>query len=66
MENIEIILALNIAIIGALAGLYWGLFKVHGCQTRTEAKLDAHFDVEYIKEELITLKQYVQNINENE
>jgi len=60
METVEIILALNIGISGALAGLYWGLFKVHGCQKRTEAKLDAHFDMEYLKEEITDVKDAVR------
>jgi len=60
MEIIDIILAFNVAIVAAISGLYWGLFKVHGCQTRTEAKLDAHFDIEYVKEELTDLKDAIR------
>ena len=63
MEIIQIILTINVGIASALAGLYWGLFKVHGCQKRTEAKLDAHFDMEYIKEEITDLKDAVRQIN---
>jgi len=64
MEIIQIILALNVAIAGALAGLYWGLFKVHGCQKRTEAKLDAHFDMEFIKEEMTDIKDTVRELKD--
>jgi len=60
MEINELILTLNSIVVASIAGLYWGLFKVHGCQKRTETKLDAHFDMEYIKEEITEIKDEIR------
>ena len=50
--------------LGALVGLYWGLWKVHGCQKRTEAKLDAHFDTEYVKEQITEIKDQIRLLHD--
>jgi len=39
-------------IIAAISGLYYAIYKNHGCIKRIETKLDAHFDMEYMKEEI--------------
>jgi len=33
--------AFFVVILAALSGLYWGLWKVHGCQKRIEGRLDS-------------------------
>lgn len=53
-------------IIAAISGLYYAIYKNHGCIKRIETKLDAHFDMEYVKEEITTLKQYVQDMHNND
>ena len=49
-------------ILAALSGLYYAIYKNHGCIKRIETKLDAHFDMEYMKEELTDLKDAVRQI----
>ena len=58
MEN-EIILGI---ILAALSGLYFAIYKNHGCIKRIESKLDAHFDLEYMKEELTDVKDAIRQI----
>jgi len=59
MEN-EITLGI---ILAALSGLYFAIYKNHGCIRRIETKLDSHFDMEYMKEELTDLKDAVRQLN---
>jgi len=50
-------------ILVALSGLYFAIYKNHGCIKRIESKLDAHFDIEYIKEEMTDIKDEVRKLN---
>jgi len=59
MEN-ELFFGLVIA---ALSGLYFAIYKNHGCLKRLESKLDAHFDIEYIKEEITDVKDAVRQLS---
>jgi len=56
----------EIAVIGiilaALSGLYYAIYKNHGCIKRIESKLDAHFDMEYIKEEITDIKDEIRTL----
>jgi len=47
----------------ALSGLYFAIYKNHGCIKRIESKLDAHFDMEYVKEEITDIKDSVRRLN---
>jgi len=47
----------------ALSGLYFAIYKNHGCIKRIETKLDAHFDMEYMKEEMTDIKDSVRRLN---
>ncbi len=49
-------------ILAALSGLYYAIYKNHGCIKRIETKLDAHFDMEYMKEELTDMKDAIRNL----
>ena len=49
-------------VIAAVSGLYFAIYKNHGCIKRIESKLDSHFDMEYMKEELTDLKDAVRQI----
>ena len=58
----------EIAVIGiilaALSGLYYAIYKNHGCIKRIESKLDAHFDAEFIKDEIIEIKDELRGLKE--
>ena len=47
-------------ILVALSGLYFAIYKNHGCIKRVESKLDAHFDTEYIKEQITEIKDEIR------
>ncbi len=47
----------------ALSGLYFAIYKNHGCIKRIESKLDAHFDMEYVKEEITDIKDSVRQLS---
>ena len=47
----------------ALSGLYFAIYKNHGCIKKIESKLDAHFDMEYVKEEITDIKDSVRRLN---
>jgi len=49
-------------ILAALSGLYYAIYKNHGCIKRIETKLDAHFDMEYMKEELTDMKDAIREL----
>jgi len=51
-------------IIGAISGLYYAIYKNHGCIKRIETKLDAHFDMEFMKEELVDVKDAVRQLKD--
>jgi len=51
-------------IIAAISGLYYAIYKNHGCIKRIETKLDAHFDMEYIKEEMTDVKDAVRQLKD--
>lgn len=50
-------------ILVALSGLYFAIYKNHGCIKRIESKLDAHFDIEYVKEEITDIKDAMRQKN---
>jgi len=56
----------EIAVIGiilaALSGLYYAMYKNHGCIKRIETKLDAHFDAEYLREEITDIKDAIRQL----
>ena len=58
----------EIAVIGiilaALSGLYYAMYKNHGCIKRVESKLDAHFDAEFLREEIIDIKDAIRTLKE--
>jgi len=49
-------------ILTALSGLYYAMYKNHGCIKRVESKLDAHFDAEFLKEEIIEIKDAIRQL----
>jgi len=49
-------------ILTALSGLYYAIYKNHGCIKRIETKLDAHFDMEFIKDEIIEIKDELRKV----
>ena len=49
-------------IIASICGLYFAIYKNHGCIKRIETKLDAHFDMEYMKEELTDIKDEIRQL----
>ena len=49
-------------ILAALSGLYYAIYKNHGCIKRIETKLDAHFDTEYLKEEITDIKDAIRQL----
>ena len=49
-------------ILAALSGLYYAIYKNHGCIKRVETKLDAHFDTEYLKEEITDIKDAIRQL----
>ena len=49
-------------VIVAISGLYWGIYKNHGCLKRIEGKVNTLGDIEYIKEELTDLKDSVRQL----
>ena len=49
-------------ILAALSGLYYAIYKNHGCIKRIESKLDAHFDTEYLKEEITDIKDAIRQL----
>lgn len=49
-------------ILAALSGLYYAMYKNHGCIKRVETKLDAHFDTEYLKEEITDIKDAIRSL----
>jgi len=51
-------------IIAAISGLYYAIYKNHGCIKRIESKLDAHFDMEFMKEELVDVKDAVRQLKD--
>ena len=58
MEN-EVLVGI---ILVALSGLYFAIYKNHGCLKRLESKLDEHFDMEYMKEELTDVKDAIRQL----
>lgn len=49
-------------ILAAVSGLYYAIYKNHGCIKRIESKLDSHFDMEYVKEEITNIKDEIRQI----
>lgn len=49
-------------ILAALSGLYYAIYKNHGCIRRIETNLNAHFDMEYIKEEITNIKDEMRQL----
>lgn len=58
--EVEIILGVILASIG---GLYWALFKMHGCVEGLKKDVNSLVDFEKIKEELIDLKDTVRQFH---
>lgn len=55
MEN-EVILGI---ILAALSGLYFALYKQHGCLRKIESKVNTVAEITYIREELTNLEKRV-------
>jgi len=51
-------------IIATISGLYYAIYKNHGCIKRIETKLDNHFDMEYLKEEITDMKDAVRELKD--
>ena len=49
-------------ILTTLSGLCYAVYKNHGCIKRIETKLDAHFDAEYLKEEITDIKDAIRQL----
>jgi len=49
-------------ILAALSGLYYAIWKNHGCIKRVESQLCAHFDIEYIKDEVTNIKDEIRQL----
>jgi len=47
----------------SIACLIFAIYKNHGCIKRIESKLDAHFDIEYVKEEITDIKDAMREKN---
>jgi len=56
------LLEILVPIGSAIAGLYYLIFKNHGCIKRIEQKVDAMVDYNYLKEEITDLKDAVRQI----
>ena len=58
------LLELLAPIMAALAGLYWGLWKNHGCIKRIESKIDNVVNLEAIRDEMIEIKDSVRMLKD--
>ena len=48
-------------ILAAIGGLYWALFRLHGCVEALKVKHSGDF--EYIKEQITDMKDSVRQLN---
>ena len=49
-------------ILAAISGLYYAIYKNHGCIRRIETKLESHLDMSDIREEIIDIKDSIRQL----
>ncbi len=49
-------------ILAALSGLYYAMYKNHGCIRRIETKLESHLDMIDVREEITDLKDAIRQL----
>ena len=50
-------------ILAAIGGVYWALFRLHGCVEALKKDVKHSGDFEYIKEEITDIKDSVRQLN---